>query len=195
MAVTRAPVRATGWDRIEGDGVTLRRPQPGDFEEWARVRGVSRPFLVPWEPSWAFDELSRSGYRRRLRRYAKDAREGSGAPFFVYRHQDGALVGGCNLNNIRRGVLQSASVGYWVGEPFRRRGHTAAAVRAVLRFAFDTLALHRVEAACIPCNDPSRRLLESVGFRQEGVARAYLKINGAWRDHVLYAIIRGDQIR
>lgn len=194
MAVTRVHDRSDAWSFIESDGVTLRRPQMGEYEEWARLRARSRAFLTPWEPSWASDELTRGGYRRRLRRYSKDARDGFAAPFHVFRNVDGALVGGCNLNNIRRGVLQSASLGYWVGEPVRRRGYTREAVRAVLRFAFETLDLHRVEAACVPSNTPSRSLLEHVGFRQEGVARAYLKINGAWRDHVLYAIVRGDPI-
>lgn len=194
MAITRIHDRSEARASVDGDGVMLRRPQMTDYDAWSRLRARSRAFLTPWEPTWASDELTRAGYRRRLRRYAADHRAGLGAPFHVFRNEDEALVGGCNLNNIRRGVLQAASLGYWVGEPYRRQGYTRAAVRAALRHAFEVLHLHRVEAACVPSNDASRSLLESVGFRQEGVARAFLKINGAWRDHVLYALIAGDPI-
>ncbi len=189
MAVSSLQGRVDALDCIETVGVTLRRPQSGDYEEWARLRARSRSFLAPWEPAWALDELTRAAYRRRLRRYSREIREGHAAPFFVFRHEDGALVGGCNLNNIRRGVLQACSIGYWVGEPFSRRGYTFAAATAAIRFAFQTLDLHRVEAACIPSNEASRTLLEKIGFKREGVARSYLKINGAWRDHLLYAIV------
>ncbi len=194
MAVARAPSRAETFELIEGDGVVLRRPQMSDFEEWARLRERSRAFLTPWEPTWAVDEFTRAAYRRRLRRYAKDLRDGIALPFLVFRDTDGALVGGCNLNNIRRGVLQAGALGYWVGEPFQRSGYTRAAVRAAVGFAFGAMELHRVEAACIPSNTASRRLLEQLGFSQEGVARSYLRINGVWRDHVLYALVKGDPV-
>lgn len=192
MALTRLYETTESWERVEGDGVTLRRPQYGDFEEWARLRARSRAFLSPWEPSWAYDELTKPAFRRRVRRYQRDARDGAAAPFFVFREEDGALVGGCNLSCIRRGVVQSCSLGYWVGEPYRRRGYIRRAARAAIGFAFAVLELNRVEAACIPSNEPSRRLLESLGFKHEGVARSFLKINGAWRDHLLFALVRGD---
>lgn len=192
MVVSSLQGRVDALDRIEADRVTLRRPQVGDYDEWAQLRARSRSFLTPWEPAWSLDELSRQAYRRRLRRYSKEAREGLAAPFFVFRHEDGALVGGCNLNNIRRGVLQACSIGYWVGEPYARRGYTCSAAAAAVRFAFEALDLHRVEAACIPSNAPSRALLEKLGFRREGVARGYLKINGVWRDHLLYAVVGDD---
>lgn len=193
MVVSSLPGRVDTLDCIEAEGVTLRRPQSGDFEEWAHLRAVSRAFLAPWEPAWSLDELTRSAYKRRLRRYGREVREGHAAPFFVFRHEDGALVGGCNLNNIRRGVLQACSIGYWVGEPYIRRGYTIAAARAAVGLAFDLLDLHRVEAACIPSNEASRALLERLGFKQEGVARSYLKINGVWRDHILYALMAEER--
>jgi ribosomal-protein-alanine N-acetyltransferase len=192
MVVSTLHGRSDALDFIEADRVTLRRPQPGDYEEWAHLRARSRAFLTPWEPAWSLDELSRAAYRRRLRRYSREAREGLAAPFFVFRAEDDALVGGCNLNNIRRGVLQACSIGYWVGEPFSRRGYTRDAARAAVGFAFRSLDLHRVEAACIPSNEASRALLEKLGFRREGVARSYLKINGVWRDHLLYAVVADD---
>jgi ribosomal-protein-alanine N-acetyltransferase len=99
------------------------------------------------------------------------------------------LTGGITLTNVRRGVAQMGSVGYWCGRPFTRQGLTLGAVRALSEFSFRTLALHRLEAACIPDNTPSRRLLGQAGFVEEGFAQAYLKINGAWRDHVLFGLV------
>jgi [ribosomal protein S5]-alanine N-acetyltransferase len=81
------------------------------------------------------------------------------------------------------------SIGYWVGQPFARQGHTLAAVKAVTRFSFERLGLHRVEAACIPTNEPSRGVLLKAGFTQEGLARAYLRINGIWHDHLLFGMV------
>lgn len=193
MVVSSLQGRIDAFDRLDAEGVTLRRPQPGDYEEWAELRGRSRAFLTPWEPAWSIDELTRAAYKRRLRRYGREVREGLASPFFVFRQADGALVGGCNLNNIRRGVLQACSIGYWVGDPYRRRGYTIAAARAACAHAFDSIQLHRVEAACIPTNEASRALLEKLGFQREGVARSYLKINGVWRDHVLYSLISDDR--
>jgi [ribosomal protein S5]-alanine N-acetyltransferase len=106
------------------------------------------------------------------------------------RHSDGALVGGLTLANIRRGVAQACSLGYWMGLPFVRHGYMTAAVRAVVPFAFATLRLHRIEAACIPTNAGSIRLLEKNGFVREGYAREYLCINGIWQDHLLFARLK-----
>ncbi len=112
--------------------------------------------------------------------------------FLVFRKHDEALIGGLTIANIRRGVAQAGSLGYWMGEPFARQGHMTAAVRAVAPFAFSALGLHRLEAACIPTNTASMRLLEKCGFAREGLARQYLCINGIWQDHVLYARLRDD---
>jgi ribosomal-protein-alanine N-acetyltransferase len=177
---------------LDGDGVTLRLPQMHDFEEWAELRAASRDFLVPWEPTWPADDLTRGAFRRRLKRYAEDWRADQSYAFFVFRKQDNVLVGGLTLASIRRGVAQSGSIGYWMGAPFVRCGHMTAAVKTVLPFAFGTLRLHRVEAACIPTNVPSIRLLERCGFAREGYARQYLCINGIWQDHLLFARLKDD---
>ena len=177
---------------IEGDTVMLRVPQMSDHEEWAALRETSRDFLVPWEPTWPADDLTRSAFRRRLKRYSEDVRADQSYALFIFRREDSALVGGLTLANIRRGVAQAASVGYWMGQPFARRGFMTGAVKAVLPFAFGTLRLHRVEAACIPTNDASIRLLQKCGFVREGYAREYLCINGIWQDHLLYARLRHD---
>jgi [ribosomal protein S5]-alanine N-acetyltransferase len=172
---------------IEGEGVMLRTPQMTDFEEWAALREMSRGFLVPWEPTWPVDDLTRAAFRRRIRRYTEDLRSDQGYAFLIARSSDGALIGGLTLANVRRGVAQAGSLGYWTGLPFVRQGYMTAAVRAVIPFAFANLRLHRLEAACIPSNIGSIKLLEKTGFVREGYAREYLCINGLWQDHLLYA--------
>ncbi|HEX2150681.1 MAG TPA: GNAT family protein [Stellaceae bacterium] len=178
--------------RLVGDRVFLRPPERGDYESWATLRARSRGFLTPWEPTWPPDALSRSSYRTRLSRYAEDWRTDQGYNFFIFRNDDEALAGGVGLSNVRRGVAETASLGYWVGEPFARQRYMSAALPLVLDFAFTRLRLHRVEAACLPTNVPSRSLLLRTGFHQEGYARAYLLIDGKWRDHLLFGILRED---
>jgi ribosomal-protein-alanine N-acetyltransferase len=175
---------------VAGEGVVLRTPQMTDYNEWAALREKSRAFLMPWEPTWPEDDLSRGAFRRRIKRYVEDLRSDQGYAFLIVRNADNALVGGLTIANIRRGVAQAGSLGYWMGEPFARQGYMTAAVRAVVPFAFATLRLHRLEAACIPTNAGSIRLLENTGFLREGYAREYLCIDGAWQDHLLYARLK-----
>jgi len=177
---------------IRGQRVILRPPRVDDFDQWAALRAESRKFLQPWEPAWAEDELTMPAYRRRLRGYWRDSRDGLALPLFIFDRDSHALLGGINMSNIRRGVAQTASIGYWIGERHARQGFMTDAVKALLRHAFEEMKLHRLEAACIPENEASHRLLERCGFAREGFARQYLRINGRWRDHLLYAILRED---
>ncbi|WP_108681482.1 GNAT family N-acetyltransferase [Methyloceanibacter sp. wino2] len=193
MALLRAATPGDFGPVLETDRVLLRAPQMSDYPAWAELRAASQDFLVPWEPLWAPDELSRASFRRRIRHYLRDMREDMGYALFVYDAQSTALVGGITLCNVRRGVTQSCTLGYWVGEAYARQGYITAAVRAVVPFVFDSLELHRLEAACLPTNTASMRLLERVGFKKEGLARRYLRINGDWRDHLLYALLETDQ--
>jgi ribosomal-protein-alanine N-acetyltransferase len=177
---------------IHGDGIYLRYPRIGDYAAWARLRGDSREFLAPWEPVWADDELTRGSFRRRIKRYQKETRLDSAYVFFVLRESDDALLGGCTLSNVRRGVTQCCTLGYWIGQKYARQGYMTAAVRALIPFVFRTLGLHRIEAACLVENDASKSLLGRTGFRQEGLARRYLMINGQWADHLLFALLREE---
>lgn len=177
---------------LESETIRLRPPLSQDHAEWAALREESRAFLEPWEPRWAPDELSRRAFRERLKRYHDEYDQGTGISFFLFEQAGGRLVGGLSLTNIRRGVAQSAHVGYWLGERFAGRGLMLEALRLVIPFAFDTLRLHRLEAACIPKNTRSMRLLEKAGFQREGLLRSYLRINGVWQDHYLYALIAGE---
>ncbi|HEY5409290.1 MAG TPA: GNAT family protein [Caulobacteraceae bacterium] len=177
---------------LAGESVKLRPPRITDHGPWSELRMRSREFLQPWEPTWPSDDLTKSAFRRRLAAYARDIDLDQAYPLFIFRAKDEALIGGITLSNVRRGVAQMASVGYWIGQPHARKGHMLAAVGAIAPFAFQRLGLHRLEAACIPENAPSRELLLKAGFRLEGEARAYLKINGVWRDHLLFGMLAGD---
>jgi ribosomal-protein-alanine N-acetyltransferase len=141
---------------------------------------------------WPADDLTKLAFRRRLRRYHREIRNGSGYPFFVLSPDGDTLLGGLTLAQIQRGVTQSAVLGYWMGAAHAGKGYMTAAVRAVAGFGFDTLQLNRIEAACLPYNAASIHLLEKVGFRREGYARKYLCIDGRWQDHVLFALLRDD---
>jgi ribosomal-protein-alanine N-acetyltransferase len=192
MALFRTTSLSETMPAIESDHVMLRQPQMSDHTEWAALRERSREFLKPWEPIWPADDLTRGAFRRRLKRYAEDQRSDQAYSFFVFRRPDGVLVGGITIANVRRGVAQAGSIGYWMGEPYAREGLMTAALRVLMPFSFVTLRLHRLEAACIPTNVASIRLLEKSGFQREGYARQYLCINGSWQDHLLYARIKDD---
>lgn len=177
---------------IRGEGLYLRYPRMADFPIWAKLRAESREFLTPWEPVWAEDELTRGAFRRRIKRYQKETRLDSAYVFFVLRESDDALVGGCTISNVRRGVTQCCTLGYWIGSQFARQGYMTQALRLLLPFVFCTLGLHRIEAACLTDNEASKSLLARVGFRQEGLARRYLLINGEWADHLLFALLKEE---
>ena len=175
-----------------GRRTRLRAPVAADFDAWAELRAESRAFLTPWEPTWPYDDLTRPAFRRRLRRYQRDIRDDRAYPFFIFDKSTGELVGGLTVSNVRRGVAQTCSLGYWAGERYAGKGYMSDAVRAVLPFCFGALGLHRVEAACLESNGPSRHVLAAAGFQPEGIARAYLRIDGKWQDHLLFAILDSD---
>ncbi|MCZ7641969.1 MAG: GNAT family N-acetyltransferase [Pseudorhodoplanes sp.] len=177
---------------VEGDGVYLRAPQMNDYGDWAELRESSRAFLTPWEPTWPADDLTRGAFRRRLRPLRRGPSNGpvlSVLPVPPRRPRAGWRR---DLANIRRGVAQAGSVGYWMGARHAGQGQMTRGLRALIPFAFATLRLHRLEAACIPSNAASIRLLEKTGFTREGYAREYLCINGLWQDHLLFAQLAGD---
>lgn len=178
--------------RLEHGRIAMRAPRENDWRQYAELRAASRAFLEPWEPIWPADSLTRAAFQRRVRRYEDEWRDGTGYSFFIFGNGGGAaneeLCGGIGVTNIRRGVSQSGTLGYWMGEAHAGQGLMGEALRALLRFCFDDLDLHRVEAACLPHNERSRRLLESAGFSREGYAGRYLKIQGSWRDHLLFGL-------
>ena len=179
--------------RIETERLTLRLPQHSDFRPWAALRDQSRSFLAPWEPVWAADHLTRKSFTNRVYWAARAHASGTAMPLFLIRRADDALLGAVTVDNIRRGPAQAATIGYWIGAPFAREGYMSEALRAAIHHCFTTLDLSRLESACLPENIASRGVLEKCGYKYEGVAQSYLQINGRWRNHVLYANLRGDR--
>ena len=179
--------------RIETERMTLRLPQHADWKPWSALRADSQGFLTPWEPIWSADHLSRRAFTNRVYWAARAEAQGTALPLMMIRREDQALLGAVTLDNIRRGPSQAGTLGYWIGEPFQRRGYMREAILAVVHHAFTAMDLSRIEAACLPENAASRGVLEKCGFKYEGVAQSYLQINGRWRNHVLYANLRGDR--
>lgn len=194
MALFRFPSEPPSRPLIRTPNLYLRAPQASDHAAWAVLRMESREFLTPWEPTWNEDDLTRTSFRLRTKRAAREISTDEAYSLFIFETGTETLLGGLTLGLIRRGVAQACTLGYWMGRRHAGKGHMTEAVRGAVRFAFSDLALHRVEAACLPNNEPSRRLLERVGFQYEGLARAYLKIDGNWADHLLYAALSSDAL-
>nr|WP_316652943.1 GNAT family protein [uncultured Gellertiella sp.] len=180
---------------LSGDRIFLRLPRPQDYRAWQKLRADSRDFLQPWEPKWRPDELSGSAFRARLNRYEQEYEAGQSIALFLFERVSGELMGGLTIGLIRRGVAQSCMIGYWMGEKFAGQGGMARALDLVIPHIFGPLELHRIEAACIAENRRSVRLLEKAGFQQEGCLRDYLKINGQWRDHLMFSLLASDRNR
>lgn len=186
MAFLRSPFAPELPPVLHGSRVLLRTPEVVDHELWAELRQQSREFLLPWEPEWPANDLTRPAFRARVKRYHRDIADDTSYPFFIFSQDGRQLLGAITLSNVRRGVAQMGTLGYWIGALYTRRGYMTEAVGLTLDFAFDHLQLHRVEAACLPHNAASIALLHRSGFTQEGYARAYLKIAGRWQDHLLF---------
>jgi len=179
--------------RIETERMTLRPPVHQDFRPWVALRSASRELLTPWEPAWSADHLSRKAFSNRVYWANRSVNAGTALPLFLIRREDQMLLGAITLDNIRRGPALAGTLGYWTGAAFARQGYMREAVTSVIHYAFTTLDLSRIESACLPENAPSRGLLEKCGYKYEGVAQSYLQIDGRWRNHVLYANLRGDR--
>jgi ribosomal-protein-alanine N-acetyltransferase len=178
---------------IETERLTLRLPRHNDYPSWASIRSDSIEFLTPWEPAWATDHLTRRSFTNRVYWAQRSFNKGTAVPVFLERREDGALLGAITLDNIRRGPAQAGTLGYWIGQSHARQGFMREAITALVHYAFTTMDLSRIEAACLPENDASRGVLEKSGFKYEGVAQSYLQINGRWKNHVLFANLRGDR--
>jgi ribosomal-protein-alanine N-acetyltransferase len=179
--------------RIETERMTLRLPQHGDFKSWSGLRDTSRAFLAQWEPVWAPDHLSRKAFTNRVYWANRATTQGTALPLLLVRRTDSVVLGAITLDNIRRGPSQAGTLGYWMGAAHARQGYMREAILAVVHHAFSVMDLSRIEAACLPENAASRGVLEKCGFKYEGVAQSYLQIAGRWRNHVLYANLRGDR--
>jgi len=152
----------------------------------------SKSFLVPWEPAWDASSCSRRAFNRYFKNSNYLANMDRAYSFLIFKSDDKSLLGGINIGNIRRGVAQSASLGYWIGVTHARNGYMKESLKLLIPSLFIDLRLNRIEAATLEDNIASRNLLKKIGFKKEGILRKYLKINGSWRDHVLYGLLESD---
>jgi ribosomal-protein-alanine N-acetyltransferase len=187
ISPSRPPVLACGLLR-------LSTAELNDHSAWRALRTESRAHLTQWEPDWTERDETIEAFRIRLRSYERQHRTRAGLSLFAREISTAKLVGGVTLSDIRFHASHSATIGYWIGAPYLRRGYGLAMVERLLCYAFEELRLNRVEAACQPGNSASRALLAKAGFREEGIARDYLFINGAWRDHFLFARTARDHV-
>ena len=174
--------------RLYGRRTVLRPLAAHDFEAWSEVRTRNTEWLAKWEPlpppNSPDPARSREAFAGRCSARDRERQSGGGYAFGIF--VDGALAGEINLNNVLRGALQGATIGYWIDEARAGRGYMAESVVVLAQFAFDELRLHRLEICIIPRNRNSRRVMEKLGIREEGVAERFLEINGTWEDHVRY---------
>ena len=178
--------------KLTGERVFLRPPKRRDALKWQKLRMSSKSFLVPWEPSWDASSCTRRAYLRYFKNSNYLANMDRAYSFLIFKTDDKTLLGGINIGNVRRGVSQSASLGYWIGEKHSRNGYMKEALKLLIPSLFVDLRLNRIEAATLEENIASKSLLKKIGFKKEGVLRKYLKINGTWRDHILYGLLEND---
>jgi ribosomal-protein-alanine N-acetyltransferase len=187
-----------GWPAVLRDGPVILRPyRRRDADAWSAVRRANQNWLRKWEPTltgdWR-DLNSPLAYRSLLRDMRRSAREGSAMPFAVWLDQGRMerMVGQLSIGNIVRRAFCSGYAGYWVDEGAAGRGVIPTALALAVDHCFRYGGLHRIEVNIRPENMPSRRVVEKLGFREEALHRRYLHIDGAWRDHVGYALTVED---
>ena len=175
---------------LAGRRVRLRPLVTSDFTQWREVRGHNGAWLTRWEPakpaSQPDPDVTRAAFAARCGARDRERQLGTGYGFGVF--VDCALVGEMNIAGVTRGPFQSCNIGYWIDQRHAGNGYIPEAVILGLRFAFEELTMHRVEIAIVPRNQRSRRVVEKLALRSEGVAVRFLEINGCWEDHERFAI-------
>jgi [ribosomal protein S5]-alanine N-acetyltransferase len=168
----------------------LRPLVPNDFSTWSEVRTRNAEWLLKWEPRSLTGQgdatRDRSAFDLRCANRERDRQMGLAYSFGLF--VDGAFAGEINLNNVVRGAFQNVTIGYWIDQARAGNAYMSEAVVVVAKFAFESLHLHRCEINIIPRNSNSRRVMQKLAIREEGIALRYLEINGVWEDHVNYAI-------
>jgi ribosomal-protein-alanine N-acetyltransferase len=188
--------------RLYGRRVVLRPLVPQDFNAWSEVRRRNGHWLTQWEPMrlphHPDPETNREVFAARCGSRDRERLAGSQYAFGIF--VDGAFAGELNLNNIVRGAMQSATIGYWIDRARAGRSLMSESIVVLMQFAFEELNLHRLEICIIPRNSNSRRVVEKLDLREEGIAQRFLEINGAWEDHVRFGFTieewndRGEQL-
>jgi [ribosomal protein S5]-alanine N-acetyltransferase len=179
--------------RLEDAPTAIRPTAPEDVDEQLRVRRANRDHTGPWDPLRDESFYTVAGQRLELELDQRAWAAGTAFAFAVLAMDEGdRIIGRVALANVVRGPWQNATLGYWIDYRAARRGHASRAVSLALAYAFEHVGLHRVQPAIIPRNTASRGVAEKVGFRHEGRALRYLKINGVWEDHDIYALTSED---
>tara|TARA_B100001059_G_scaffold49730_1_gene42798 strand:- start:410 stop:1003 length:594 start_codon:yes stop_codon:yes gene_type:complete len=177
---------------ITGQKVILRPPQYSDWKAWADERKKNKLYLQPWEPLWSINELERSSFVKRVRMFERLSHNDQAYSFLIYKSDNEDFIGEVNISNVQRGIIQSCTIGYWIAKDCEGKGMMSESLELVKEFIFNELKLHRIEAACLPHNIPSLKLLLKNGFIKEGTARKLLKINDKWQDHTVLSFILDD---
>lgn len=176
--------------RLYGRRVVLRPLVAQDFNGWSEVRRRNGEWLTKWEPArlphHPDPEINRDVFAARCGARERERHAGAQYAFGIF--VDGAFAGEINLNNVVRGAFQSATIGYWIDKARAGHSYMSEAVVTLMQYSFESLHLHRVEICIIPRNTNSRRVVEKLGIREEGVAQRFLEINGVWEDHVRFGI-------
>jgi ribosomal-protein-alanine N-acetyltransferase len=177
---------------ITGRKVILRPPQYSDWKAWADERKKNKLYLQPWEPLWSINELERSSFVKRVRMFERLSHNDQAYSFLIFTSDNEDFIGEVNISNVQRGIIQSCTIGYWIAKDCEGKGMMSESLELVKKFIFNELKLHRIEAACLPHNIPSLKLLLKNGFIKEGTARKLLKINDKWQDHTVLSFILDD---
>ena len=177
---------------ITGQKVILRPPQYSDWKAWADERKKNKLYLQPWEPLWSINELERSSFVKRVRMFERLSHNDQAYSFLIFKSDNEDFIGEVNISNVQRGIIQSCTIGYWIAKDCEGKGMMSESLEMVKEFIFNELKLHRIEAACLPHNMPSLKVLLKNGFIKEGTARKLLKINDKWQDHTVLSFILDD---
>ncbi len=170
----------------------LKRYTLKDWQPWVEKRVLSRESVLPWEPFWADDVLTMQSFEKRVQFNQQSWDGGTGYFFLIWGRETNDLIGGISLSRVLRGAEQSATLGYWCSLDQQRQGFTYEAVIKVIEFAFGSLGLNRLQATCMPANTASNNLLRKAGFKEEGLLRDYLQIQGQWEDHLVFGLLKKD---
>ena len=177
---------------ITGQKVLLRPPQYSDWRSWADERKKNELYLQPWEPLWSINELERSSFVKRVRMFERLSHNDQAYSFLIFKSDSEDFIGEVNISNVQRGIIQSCSIGYWIAKDCEGKGMMSESLELIKEFIFNELKLHRIEAVCLPYNNPSLKVLLKNGFIKEGTARKLLKINDKWQDHIVLSFIVDD---
>ena len=177
---------------ITGQKVILRPPQYSDWKAWADERKKNKLYLQPWEPLWSITELERNSFVKRVRMFERLSHNDQAYSFLIFTSDNEDFIGEVNISNVQRGIIQSCTIGYWIAKDCEGKGMMSESLELVKEFIFNELKLHRIEAACLPHNMPSLKVLLKNGFIKEGTARKLLKINDKWQDHTVLSFILDD---